>query len=72
MSTKTLVYEFSPTNMAGAKNKVIFFLAGERSIKSEMRKYFEYPVKPLVTHKVLEELLSCFQKKVIKRNATMI
>lgn len=58
--------------MAGAKNKVIFFLAGERSIKSEMRQYFEYPVKPLVTHKALEELLSCFQKKVIKRNATMI
>lgn len=63
MFTKTLVYEFSPTNMAGAKNKVIFFLAGERSIKSEMRKYFEYPVKPLVTHKAILRTSKLFSKK---------
>ena len=55
MFTNTLVYKFQPTNMGDAKNDVIFFSAGELSVKSEMRQCFENPMKPLVTQKSLEE-----------------
>ena len=37
------------------------------SITSEIRDYFENLIKPLVSNESLEELLSSFQEKIIRK-----